>query len=75
MAWPTTNDPKTEFVTVRFTVNENDELDTYAKMRGLSRSAFVRDATSRVIEAEKRRAKRNQPSTSRPSARLREEDE
>jgi len=58
MAWPTTNDPRTEFVTLRFTVSEAAELDAYRKARGLSRSAAVRDATHRVIEAEKKRAAR-----------------
>ncbi len=58
MSWPTTNDPKSEFVTLRLTVSEMTDLDAYASSRGLSRSAAVRDATARVIAAEKRREKR-----------------
>lgn len=58
MAWPTTKDPRTEFVTLRLTVSEAAELDLYADSRGLSRSAAVRDATARVIAAEQKRAKK-----------------
>lgn len=58
MAWPTTNDPRTEFVTLRFTVSEAAELDAYAQARGVSRSQAVRDATGRVIAAERKRAQR-----------------
>lgn len=56
MSWPTTNDPRTEFVTLRLTVSEAAELDSYAQKRGLSRSAAVREAVGRVIAAERRRA-------------------
>lgn len=71
MAWPTTNDPRTEFVTLRLTVNEAADLDLYADARGLSRSAAVRDAVSRVITAEQKRAKRQKGvSTSAPGAGL-----
>lgn len=58
MAWPTTSDPRTEFVTLRLTVNEAADLDAYAAARGLSRSAAVRDAVGRVIAADKKRAAR-----------------
>lgn len=59
MAWPTTNDPRTEFVTVRFTVSEAADIDwlrghTNAK----SRSAAVRGAVDRVIAAERKREKK-----------------
>lgn len=61
MAWPTTNDPRTEFITLRLTVSEAAELDRYASLRGFrSRSAAVRDATARVIAAEARKARRAQ---------------
>ncbi len=55
MAWPTTQDPRTEFVTVRFTAQEAADIDwltghTNAK----SRSVAVRDAVDRVIAAERR---------------------
>lgn len=58
MSWPTTDDPRTEFVTVRFTVAEAAELDSHAQKLGMSRSAAVRDATGRVIAAEARRRSR-----------------
>jgi predicted transcriptional regulator len=56
MSWPTTKDPRTEFVTLRLTVSEAAELDSYAQKRRLSRSAAVREAVGRVIAAERRRA-------------------
>lgn len=59
MSWPTTNDPRTEFVTLRLTVSEMADLDRYAQNKGFrGRSAAVRDAVSRVIAAEKRRDKK-----------------
>jgi hypothetical protein len=58
MAWPTTSDPRTEFVTLRLTVSEAADLDAYAATRGLSRSSAVRDAVNRVIAAEQRRARK-----------------
>lgn len=58
MAWPTTNNPRTEFVTLRLTVDEASDLDVYAATRTMSRSEAVRDAVSRVIAAEKKRTKR-----------------
>lgn len=58
MAWPTTTDPRTEFVTLRLTVSEAADLDLYAGTRGMNRSKAVRDAVNRVIAAEKKRAKR-----------------
>lgn len=63
MSWPTTNDPRTEFVTLRLTVSEMADLDLYASSRGLSRSGAVRDAVSRVIAAEKRREKKQKART------------
>ena len=58
MSWPRTDDPRTEFVTLRLTVSEMAELDSYAGKRSLSRSAAVREATGRVIAAEKKRKSR-----------------
>lgn len=61
MSWPTTNDPRTEFVTVRFTVAEAADIDW---LRGItnakSRSAAVRGAVDRVVAAERKRAARTQ---------------
>lgn len=58
MAWPTTSDPRTEFVTLRLTKSEAADLDLYADSRGMNRSKAVRDAVNRVIAVEKKRAKR-----------------
>lgn len=59
MGWPTTTEPKTEFVTLRLTVAEMADLDQYTSTKGFKgRSAAVRDAVSRVIAAEKKREKR-----------------
>jgi hypothetical protein len=51
MAWPTTSNPRTNFVTVRFTDDEAADLD----LLGSSRSESIRDAVARVVAAEKRR--------------------
>lgn len=64
MAWKTTDEPRTNFVTLRLTDREAADLDSYADKRNLTRSAAVRDATSRVIAAEKKRARRAKDSTS-----------
>lgn len=56
MGWPTTDDPKTELVTLRLTVGQAADLDLHAQANGKSRSAYVRDCVDRVISAEKRRA-------------------
>ena len=56
MAWPTTDDPKTEFVTVRFTVGEAALIDASAQVNGMSRSAYLRDCVRRVHEKERRDA-------------------
>lgn len=58
MSWPTTDDPRSEFVTLRLTVAEAAALDTYAKSKALSRSAAVRDSVIRVINAEDKRARK-----------------
>jgi hypothetical protein len=52
MAWPTTSNPRTNFVTVRFTDDETDDLDTYL---GSPRSDAIRDAVARAVAIEKRR--------------------
>lgn len=58
MGWPTTSDPKTEFVTARFTVSESADLDAAASAAHLKRSAYVRDAVARAIAADKRAARK-----------------
>lgn len=56
MARPTSPDPKSEFVVLRMTVGEAADLDKYASVSGMRRSAFVRDCVRRVIDAEKKKA-------------------
>lgn len=59
MSWPTTDNPRTEFITLRLTADEARDLDAHVSACGFkSRSAAVRDATDRVIAAEKRRRAR-----------------
>ena len=57
MSWPTTDDPRTEFVTVRFTAGEAADI---AWLQGITnsknRSAAVRQCVDRVVSSEKRRA-------------------
>jgi hypothetical protein len=55
MAWPTTNDPRTEFMTNRFTVGEMAEIDAAVAASGLKKSEYVRAALHRVILADRRR--------------------
>lgn len=56
MGWPTTNDPRNKFVTVRLTESENDELLAHTAAEGhKDRSTASRDAIFRVIRADKRR--------------------
>lgn len=57
MSWPTTDDPRTEFVTVRFTADEAADIAWLAGVTNAkSRSAAVRQSVDRVVAAEKRRA-------------------
>lgn len=58
MGWPTTTNPKTEFVTLRLTKDEDDDLRAAASAAGMSRSTYVRDCVRRVKEAEARKAAR-----------------
>ena len=59
MSWPTTNDPRTEFVTVRFTKSEMaDVLWLQGVTNAKDRSAAVRQCVDRVVAAERKRAKK-----------------
>lgn len=59
MSWPTTNDPRTEFVTVRFTKSEMaDVLWLQGHTNAKDRSAAVRQCVDRVVAAERKRAKK-----------------
>jgi Arc/MetJ-type ribon-helix-helix transcriptional regulator len=57
MAWPTTSDPRTEFITLRLTVSEADDVDwLQGQTNAKNRSDTVRKALDRVIASERRRA-------------------
>lgn len=59
MSWPTTNDPRTEFVTVRFTVAEAADIAwLMGQTNSKNRSTAVRDCVDRVVAAERKRAAR-----------------
>lgn len=58
MAWPTTSNPKKQFVTLRLTDGEAQDLDGAASTAGMSRSAYLRDCLRRVTAADKRKAAR-----------------
>jgi len=64
MSWPTTDDPRTEFITLRLTVAEAADLDAYRQAGNFkSRSAAVRNCVDRVVAAEKKRKKRTKGET------------
>lgn len=59
MAWPTTDEPRTNFVTVRLTDAEHDDLLwLQGRMNVRDRSAAVRNCIDRVVAAERRAEKR-----------------
>lgn len=59
MAWPTTDDPRTEFVTVRFTASEAADLAwLQGRTNAKNRSAALRQCADRVIAAERKREAR-----------------
>ena len=59
MAWPTTSNPRKNFVTLRLTDDEAADIDW---LQGITnardRSAAVRQSVARVVAAERRRAKK-----------------
>jgi hypothetical protein len=55
MAWPTTDDPRTVFVTIRLTADEASDLDVLVAATESSRSSVVRGAVDhRIATARKR---------------------
>lgn len=59
MAWPTTDAPKRNFVTLRLTDDEAADLDWLQGVVGTAdRSKTVRNALDRVVAAERKRAAR-----------------
>ena len=53
MAWPTTQNPRASFVTLRLTDDEVLDLDVLVASRGTSRSAVVRDALREAVLRDK----------------------
>ena len=51
MAWPTTSEPRTNFLNLRLTDAEQAELDAYLQMTGLDRSTAARTAMFDTIRA------------------------
>lgn len=64
MGWPTTNDPRTVFVTTRLTAAEAADLDWLVANRGLTRSEALRAAVdhevARAKKAQRAQAKKAQ---------------
>lgn len=59
MTWPTTDEPRDNFVTIRLTDREAADLDDYQQRGNFkSRSAALRNCADRVIAAEKRLRKK-----------------
>jgi hypothetical protein len=65
MAWRTTAEPRTEFVTLRLTVAEAADLDTMAADNSMNRSEAVRWSVNRVVAAEKRKKAKQQTQAER----------
>jgi hypothetical protein len=75
MAWPTTSDPRTEFVTLRLTVGEAADLDWLIAATGAKdRSNCLRESLNRVVRAERRRATKQKRSGA-PGGKMRGEDD
>lgn len=51
MAWPTTSEPRTNFLNLRLTDAEQAELDAYLQMTGLDRSTAARTAMFDTIRS------------------------
>lgn len=62
MAWPTTDDPRTEFATVRFTRTEADDIDALIASdpdNYPSRSAVLRVGADLLITRERKKQKQS----------------
>lgn len=61
MAWPTTSNPRTEFVTLRLTKGEADDLDWLTAQLGTSgRSETLRIAQEEKVARERKRVAQRQ---------------
>lgn len=71
MAWPTTDNPRKNFVTLRLTDDEAADLDWLAvQMGSASRSDAIRTAFERVVAAEKRKKARVKTGGKTPGPRV-----
>lgn len=59
MSWKRTEEPRTEFVTVRFSPSEAEEIDyLVGRMNAKNRSEAVRTAVASTVKRERSRAKK-----------------
>lgn len=71
MAWPTTNEPRTNFVTVRFTDAEAADIAwLMGVVNAKDRSSAVRQCVDRVVAAERKRAAKQRKTHAEPARAL-----
>ena len=58
MAWPTTAEPRDNFLTLRLTDAEQAEVDAYVKRRGERRSTSAREALLTYIREDNKKTKK-----------------
>ena len=58
MAWPTTAEPRDNFLTLRLTDAEQAEVDAYVKRRGERRSTSAREALLTYIREDNEKTKK-----------------
>lgn len=58
MAWPTTAEPRDNFLTLRLTDAEQAEVDAYVKRRGERRSTSAREALLTYIREDNQKTKK-----------------
>ena len=58
MGWPTTQEPRDNFLTLRLTDAEQAEVDAYVQRRGENRSAAVRNLLLGAVRKEMRAGKK-----------------
>ena len=58
MAWPTTAEPRDNFLTLRLTDAEQAEVDAYVKRRGERRSTSARGALLTYIREDNEKTKK-----------------
>lgn len=58
MAWPTTAEPRDNFLTLRLTDAEQAEVDAYVKRRGERRSTSAREALLTYIREDNQKTQK-----------------